>query len=252
MRVDPQEAIAREHKARISNVRGSIMNEQSLASVNRALSDAVDSYGSAFKNILIYDTTGERPRKTNITIANDLLGHLERFLDPQILVIDIEALQSIVNESDSCFSFKNSDAVLSHLKKHCSFMKRSEAEVSENVVQIIPCAMLMHSDRILLFERTEKDPKVELHGRSTIWQGAHVANTETSLDAIIENALFSKLRDKLFINRRFPVTLLGYAWDHSTPEKRKHMGLFYKLAIDSEGVAADFGKRRSGAVVGIG
>jgi predicted NUDIX family phosphoesterase len=246
MQVDPLEAIKRENEPRISNIGGSIMNEKSLLSINAALSKAVDRHETVFKMLKTYDTTRSKLKDINIAIADWLLNCLEQFLDPPIMVVDTKIMQDIVPEC--CFSPADENGVLDAIKKHHYFMKRSEAEESDAVVQVIPCALLMHDDRILLFERDEKDPKAELHGKSTIWQGVHVAVDQgTTFDTLVKDALLKKLRDKLFLNREFAVSLLGYAWDRD-PRRRKHMGLFYKLAIDTDGVAADLQKKafRSG------
>jgi predicted NUDIX family phosphoesterase len=253
MTVNPDEAIKREHEPRISNVRGSIMNEAALASINDALRGAMNKYSHNFSTILSYDTTGAVPKEVNIRIANDILDKLELFLDPRIMVVDSKILRKIIPESDGCFSFDNHGDILAEIKKHCSFIKRSEAEDSDAVVQVIPCALLMYSGKVFLFERMEKDPKVELHGKSTIWQGAHVAYAESDFDVLINDALSTKLRDKLFLNRRFDVNLLGYAWDQTNPKSLKHIGLLFKLVIDSDDVAADLQKKafRSGRGHGL-
>jgi hypothetical protein len=150
--VDPSVAIERELKPRLSKVPGSIMNEPTLASINDALSQAVAKYKTSFKRIKVYDTTSSTARRTNIDIANGLLDEIERFLDPDILVVSIDAVKSRFSESSSCFSDKIFSEMLDFIKSEAKFVKRSLAEQADDLVQIIAGALLTHSEKIFLFK----------------------------------------------------------------------------------------------------
>src|SRR5690606_6798866 len=76
-------------------------------------------------------------------------------------------------------------------------------------------------------------------GKNTIWQGAHVSWQDEPKDRMITNAIFTKLKNRLFLSREFPLRYLGYAWNPNDLHSSKHLGLLYELSIDSDSVAAD-------------
>jgi predicted NUDIX family phosphoesterase len=107
-----------------------------------------------------------------------------------------------------------------------------------------------NSNRIFLFKREDKDSKAKLYGRSTIWQGGHISRADASIDELIRQTIFAKLKERLYLSRSFDVKLLGYAWDDANADSRRHLGLLYELEIDSQDVANDLRRRRSRAAVG--
>jgi predicted NUDIX family phosphoesterase len=114
--------------------------------------------------------------------------------------------------------------------------------------------VLIHEKKVFHFQRAERDPKYQLYGKSSIWQGTHVTQRpEASPADQIQQALVEKIRDKLFLSRQFDTRYAGYAWDRDDPRSRHHFGLIYMIRIDSEDVAADLRKKefRSGRGYGL-
>jgi predicted NUDIX family phosphoesterase len=239
--VSPSVAIERELKPRLSQIPGSIMNERALTSINEALVHAVKEYQPCFSEIKVYDTTDSTPRDTNIKIGNYILDRIERFLHPDILVLNEDTVKThfFRGDSSSCFSNQSPERLFDLIEDKARFVKRSDAEQADNLVQVIACGLLTYSDRIFLFKREDKDPKAKLYGKSTIWQGGHVSRGEASIEELIKDTVFAKLKERLFLSRSFNANFLGYAWDEANPESRKHLGLLYELEIDSEDVAND-------------
>jgi predicted NUDIX family phosphoesterase len=148
-------------------------------------------------------------------------------------------VESCIQGNSSSFVAESSQRLLSFIAKHAQFVKRSLAERTDDLVQVIACGLLIHAERIFLFKHEDKDPKAKLYGKSTIWQGGHISYADAPIEELIKNTLFSKLKERLFLNRTFNIELLGYAWDEANPGSRRHLGLLYELEIDSDDVAND-------------
>jgi predicted NUDIX family phosphoesterase len=251
--VSPDEALAREHRPRISRLTGSVMNKAVLQSFNDAIEEAVPAYRPDFRLIKTYDTTGAEAKDTNISIAHDVLDNLEKFLNPKIMVVSRMFVEQIVSQDSDGFIGDKDQSVLSEILRNAEFVERSLAEESSDFVQIIACALLSRQNGIFVFERKSKDPKAELYGKNSIWQGAHVPWRDETPEKVITNAIFTKLKNKLFLSREFGLRYLGYAWNRNNLHSSKHLGLLYELSIDSDSVAADLRSKefRSGRGHGL-
>ena len=50
-----------------------------------------------------------------------------------------------------------------------SYVRRTGAEKSSEVVQVVGCGVLVRSGKVFVFRRHDKNPKSRLYGKSTIW-----------------------------------------------------------------------------------
>jgi hypothetical protein len=221
----PLVSIQRELKPRLSKEPGSIMNERTLTSINGALSEAVEKYRPSFNAIMVYDTTDSTARRTNIKIGEDVLDHFEQFLNPNIATLDLDVIRVyLFNSACNQAVHVTEGDLLTLIRSKGSFVRRSEAERRDDLVQVIACGVLTHADKIFLFKREDKDPKSDLYGTNTILQSGHISYANAPIEELI-------------LNRSFNVRFLRYTWDQGDPNKRRHLGLLYELEIDSEDVA---------------
>ena len=93
--------------------------------------------------------------------------------------------------------------------------------------------------------RKETDPKYRLYGRTTIWQGCHVRKSDSvaPYQDLISASLSQRLARALFISRVFKTNPLGYCWDSSDEDSKKHFGLIYQIYIDNQHTATDLKKK---------
>ena len=255
LKADSETAIKRELAPRLTDKPGSIMNPVALASINEALDEALSLHGSRFRQILTYNTSDSpSPRDTNLRLANDILSHMEDFLNPEIMVVDRAVVEQLSLFDGGCFQDPKRGDVLDRIKLNQKFVKRAEAEFSNDLVQIVPASVFVHDKRIFLFQRPEDDPKYRLYGKSSIWQGAHVGRREdVDTEELMRTALTERIRERLFLSREFATSYLGCAWDTGTAESARHFGLLFRTEIDSDDVAADLEKKefRNGRGYGL-
>lgn len=123
-------------------------------------------------------------------------------------------------------------------------MHRAEAEERSDVIQIVAAGLLMREDKVFLFQRKEADPKYRLYGKTTVWQGTHVAkNHGNSISGLLRASLQERLSRTLFLSRVFETIELGYCWDADDPKSSRHLGMMYKVQIDNPHTAADLRKK---------
>jgi predicted NUDIX family phosphoesterase len=244
MNVPADEAIQRENSQRISTRPGSIMNQEVLENISAAVSRAIREYRSKFGNVIEYETAGQNVRLSNTNLADKILDYFESFLDPEILVVPTRELRKLPLNNGGAFSNQAREKLLSCISSFGKFVRRSQAEVDSDNVQIVACGILVHNDEVFLFERKERDPKYSLYGKATIWQGAHVpAVTGKRGKDLLETALLDRISRSLFLSRTFPVDLVGYCWEPENEKSNRHFGVIFKVDIDNDATAADLRRK---------
>lgn len=258
MRVSADEAASREASQRITRKAGTIMNPDVLAAITESVGEAIEQYAPKFSMVIDHQTTGRDVRETSVEIANKVLGSLESFLNPEILVVPREAIELLPLEHGGAFGDDAVRDAIKCIQDNGSFMRRDEAESNFDYVQIIPCGILANKDKdeVFLFQRKETDPKSLLYGKTTIWQGCHVSKCgETNISELLQNVLLERVSRSLFLSRVFPISALGYCWDKDDKAGSRHFGMAYRIEIDNLHTAVnlrnkEFKKRRGHGIGG--
>ena len=244
MNVPPEEAMARENSQRVSSRPGSIMNPEVLGNISGSVAKAIQDYSRHFRGVIEHNTSGQDVKSSNADLAQKILSHFESFLDPEILVVPKRELAVLPLHHGGEFSDEARAKLTKCISDFGKFIRRSHAESDDDYVQIIACGLLVHNDDVFLFERKERDPKYNLYGKSTIWQGSHVPmqTGKRGLD-LIRSALLDKVRDSLFLSRLFPADFVGYCWEPTNDKSKRHFGVVFKVEIDNDHTAADLRKK---------
>lgn len=245
MNVPADEAMSRENGQRITKKTGSIMNEKVLSTFSESVSIAFSKYSDKFSGAIRHDTSGQNVRQSNTQLAGSILDFLETFLDPEILIVSREQLASLPTDHDGAFSETAAKNALNCIAEHGRFVRRSQAETDDDLVQIIPCGILAHNDKVFIFRRKEADSKYRLYGKTTILEATHTIKTVEFEDKelLLEDALSKRIARSLFLGRKFPMQLRGYCWDQDEPISKRHFAMVFEVTIDSENTAEDLRKK---------
>jgi predicted NUDIX family phosphoesterase len=245
MRVSADEAIIRENAPRITQKGGSIMNPDVLAAINDSVAVASNLYGKIFAAFIEHPTTGQTPRESNVMLASKVLDCLSAFLNPEVLVVPHTNLQALPLLNGGSFGEGAVKKVFECITSHGHFLKRADAEVQRDYVQIIPCGVLRYEKQVFVFQRKETDPKYRLYGKRTIWQGCHaLKQTGIPLTELLKNALGERISRELFLSRSFPTEAVGYCWDRDDETSSHHFGVIYEITIDNPDTAVDLKKKQ--------
>ena len=243
MSVSADEALSRESGPRITSKGGSIMNPDVLTAINDSVKEATEKYSPKFGAFIDHPTTGDEPKASNVRLANKVLDILERFLNPEVLVVPRQNVEALSARNGGAFGQDITEEVLSCIASNGKFMLRAEAEESDQVVQIVPAGVLRFEKTVFLFERKETDPKYRLYGKTTIWQGTHVTKAESSTRELVQSALADRISRDLFLSRAFPTKAVGYCWDRDDAKSSPHFGVVYEITIDNPDTAIDLKKK---------
>jgi predicted NUDIX family phosphoesterase len=243
MSVSPEAALARESSQRLTRKTGSIMNPEVLQAITDSVDEAATRYAPKFHNIVRQDTTGKQFSESGIDLANNVLDCLNRFLNPQILVVPKKEIELLAS-GPGRFGEKAVRAALDCISLYGHFMLRADAEAQPEYVQIIPCGLITYKKELFLFQRKGSDPKYRLFGKTTLWQGTHVSKREgDSIPELLKNALMERISRTLFLSRIFPVEPIGYCWDQNDADSSRHFGMIYRIQIDNPATAIDLRKK---------
>lgn len=244
MRVDAGKAMKREVAQRITSKPGSIMTPKMLQSITRSVIGSLDDHADKFKSVIDEDTTrSKNVRKSNIKLAEKIVDQLERFLNPEIVVVPKAALERVFPDTVGAFGDRI-DRIVDCIRRDGAKMCRADAEENSDVVQVVACGVLTRGNEVFLFQRTDADPKSKLHGRTTIWHGTHVAQ-QGGLSGlpVLEIALNDRLTRSLFLSRQSKRKLKGCCWDRSNEKSNKHLGMMFNVTVDNE-TANDLRKKQ--------
>lgn len=236
---DASTALSRENAHRITERPGSIMNQSTLDVLSSAVQAAEQRYGQRFTDIVTKSTVGGDVRMVNVCLLEQILHRFESFLNPEILTVPKARLQTLLAKAPCSFvpSPETTD-ILRIIEREGRYTKRDEAESDSELVQVVPCGVLLRSGRVFLFQRRDQNPKSNLYGKSTVWQGCHVVRASSGngeqLSQVTLEALQRRVAQSLFIGRReLKADFVGYTWDTSDKGDGKHLGLTFRLNIES-------------------
>jgi len=181
MSVSAQEAIIRENNVRVTTKPGSIMNLEVLDAITASVRLAIAQYQSQFRGLIEYETSGHKVRESNAHLISSILDKLEFFADPEIIVVPREILSTLPLTDGGQFSPDASDALAACITRHGRFVQRSQAELDDNLIQIVACGILTRDSRLFVFERRERDPNTNCTGNRQYGKDATCDGPATSL-----------------------------------------------------------------------
>ena len=244
MTVSAKEALSREVGQRLTKKTGSITNEDVLSAITESVDDAMTRHSSKFDAVIKHDTTGHKWPESGIELARQVLDCLGRFLNPEILVVPRVQLEALPLHGGGAFGDAAVHAALDCISRFGSFMPRAEAESRKDYVQVIPCGLICHEERVFLFRRKESDPKSKLFGTTTLWQGCHTPKRDGfELPKMLANALSERVQRSLFLSRVFPLEPFGYCWERDDEHSAQHFGVVYRVKVDNAATAIDLRKK---------
>ena len=184
MNVPAKEALDRENNQRITTKTGSIMNERALEVLSSSVRSAYEKYNEKFDGIFLHDTSGNKVKESNTALASKILDSLQEFLDPEILVVPKECLADLPMDQSGNFEAGAASKAAACISKSGTFVRRSQAESDDGLVQIIPAGILTYEDKVFVFQRKEPDPKYRLYGKTTILEATHTVNDDGAAPSV--------------------------------------------------------------------
>jgi predicted NUDIX family phosphoesterase/thymidylate kinase len=239
MHCAPNASLEREHAKQITLLRGSIMNPNSLRQLQAHYLEAVKRYRGSFKAVEVFENTRGPEMKIITRIAKFVLSALGRFSDEEVLCLPKKILTAQVKLSDSKMVTPSWTAFTKLVNSRGTYVKRSAAEQSDDLMQVVPVCVIRHGDKFLTNVRFE--PGESLHEALGNWAGGHVRRED--LDRVHSKwesvlvGLRRELHEEFSLEDLPDFKPLGIVHSSEDPRAARHVGVVFQV-IFSDSVTA--------------
>ena len=156
----------------------------------------------------------------------------------EILAVPAEALSDFYDRTEFCDDPVRIRGVLEVVRKHGQFYRRTWAEQTENVRQVIPCVVVRNGARLLCVKRAKKG-RDDLRLRYTLLFGGHVdtEDSDGNREHILHRCTERELREELGLNMPVSRDPRGIVVDLATAASRRHIGVVFECRITHDVVS---------------
>lgn len=241
MHCDAKTSLQREHAKQITLRHGAIMNKGTLAQLRRHYLKAADRYKDDFKSINVINNSGGSEMKMVAGVAKRILGWLGRFADEEVLCLPRKSVEGQIKLSDKKVVTPNWKAVSKLVNRRGTYVARSIAEASDELLQVVPVCIIRNGDRFLTNVRYE--PGESLHEAFGNWAGGHVRKQDLDRARSKWESVLAGLRRELHeelsledLPQLKPIGIVHSSEDHRAA---RHIGIVFQVVFsDPANIAA--------------
>lgn len=115
-----------------------------------------------------------------------------------------------------------------------SYMDRAKAEADEGFKQLIPYTVILHHNKVFVYERTPKGGEIRLHGRLSLGVGGHINPEDGEGDASYWSGFRRELAEEVGLRTdKIHAPVRGVIYDASNAVGRVHFGVVHVLRVPS-------------------
>ena len=241
MHCDAKTSIEREHANQITLRHGAIMNIATLTQLRRHYLEAAERYEGEFKSIDVIENSRGPEMKMITDVAKRILNSLGRFADEEVLCLPRKLVEGQIRLSERKVVTPSWKAVCKLVNRRGTYVPRSIAEASDDLLQVVPVCVIRNGDRFLTNVRHE--PGESLHDAFGNWAGGHVRKQDLDDARSKWESVLAGLRRELHeelsledLPRLEPIGIV-----HSSEDKRaaRHIGIVFQVVFsDPANIAA--------------
>jgi predicted NUDIX family phosphoesterase len=166
----------------------------------------------------------------------------------EVLVVPREAL--FAGTEWTGFRDSGLDDLLSRVRAHYRFRRRSDVEEDPSEPQIIPYVVFRHEDRYFLTHRLRRSSERRLRHLYSLGVGGHI-NPEDVTEAAdpIDAGLRREWEEEVVYSGQFSTQLIGAINDQTTPVGRVHVGLIFLVDGDRPDISIREVNKLAGALL---
>ncbi len=130
-------------------------------------------------------------------------------------------------------SWKHAAERIQAASKNMTWLPRSEAEASEDVIQPIPCTMVLGENRSFNVFRRIANGRPDLRKRISLVVGGHIDQTENEQELLplVESTLMREVSEELGVDVPLKAKRIGVVIDRSSILASRHIGIVHEVAI---------------------
>jgi predicted NUDIX family phosphoesterase len=240
MHCDPTDSIDREHAKQITLRRGSIMNTATLAQLQRHYLRAVRRYKPEFQILKVLDSSRGKEMQLIAQVGQFVLDILERFSDEQVLCVPRKALEAQVKLSPKRLITPNWRSLVRLVNREGAYISRSEAEKSDDWMQVVPVCVIRHGNNYLTNVRHE--PGESLHDALGNWAGGHVRKQDLkrghSKWESVTAGLKREIHEELSLEELPKPQEVGIVHSTEDPRAARHLGIVFQVKFSDSSTAS--------------
>ncbi|MFZ0887098.1 MAG: NUDIX domain-containing protein [Candidatus Binataceae bacterium] len=241
MHCDAKTSLEREHAKQITLRHGAIMNVATLAQLRQHYLGAAKRYKGEFKSINVIENSRGPEMKTIADVAKLILKSLGRFADEEVLCLPRKSVEGQIKISEKKVVTPSWKALTKLVNRRGTYVARSIAEGSEELLQVVPVCIIRNGNRFLTNVRHE--PGESLHHALGNWAGGHVRKQDldgarSKWESVLAG-LRRELHEELSLEDLPPLEPIGVV--HSSEDKRaaRHIGIVFQVVFsDPANIAA--------------
>ena len=150
----------------------------------------------------------------------------------EVLAVPAQALSKFYGRTEFFADPARVGDALNIIHRYGQFYLRSWAEQTENVRQIIPCALVRNGAKLLCVKRAKK-ARDDLRLRYTLLFGGHVEPEDSNggREHILHRCTERELREELGLHCTVLPDPIGVVVDLTTASSRRHFGVVFECPI---------------------
>jgi predicted NUDIX family phosphoesterase len=217
------------------------MNSGTLAQLRRHYLKAADRYKNDFKSINVINNSGGSEMKMVAGVAKRILGWLGRFADEEVLCLPRKSVEGQIKLSDKKVVTPNWKTVSKLVNRRGTYVARSIAEASDQLLQVVPVCIIRNGDRFLTNVRYE--PGESLHEAFGNWAGGHVRKQDldrarSKWESVL-SGLRRELHEELSLEDLPELKPIGIVHSSEDPRAARHIGIVFQVVFsDPANIAA--------------
>jgi len=241
MKATVEKALEREFKDLLTDIPGTIMSEGFLTEFLEVMDFTIEKYRDQFNKLMVMDTSETKTLEGVENVISEVIKSLEILSNEELLTIPKkefnEKLDFIGFESERS-KFQILERIIMKNKK---IVRRKDAEISDELVQIIVCSVFTYKNQIAIITKKEIGDK-RLHNKKMIWAGGHLQFNdiddypELTLLKSMKNCLRRELEEEFEIDYDSEPTPLwkGIVFDNTHHKSLRHLGVVFQIDIKDE------------------
>ena len=152
----------------------------------------------------------------------------------KVLVVPTSCLWDRVPHSNKGLITKGLEHFVPVVTGCGSFIERSAAEQDPSYKQIIPYAVVRHSDSYFLLQRRSAQSEQRLHHKLSIGVGGHINPAQVTPDTdLIRDGLKREINEELNISSEYQERFIGLINDDTNDVGRVHLGVLFEITSGS-------------------
>ena len=114
-----------------------------------------------------------------------------------------------------------------------TWIPRHEAEKSKDLIQPIPCALVLDVNQEYYVFRRIKDGRADLRGRISLLVGGHIdwAVEDREVSSLIMATLMREIKEELGMEPASSAKPIGVVIDFSSVQSSRHIGIVHEVVV---------------------